>query len=66
MDHKETSKPETQATKPTAKKTVVVKKNRYFVPSLGRSIEAADLDEVAEIVKKETATPKGKGEITKG
>lgn len=48
------------------KKDVVAPKQRYFVPELSRTVEAKDLDEVAEIVKKETAAPKGKGEVTKG
>lgn len=37
----------------TAKK-VVAPKQRYFVPALGRQVEASNLNEVAEIVKKET------------
>lgn len=40
--------------KQTTKKTVVAKKQRYFVPELGRQVEARNLNEVAEIVKKET------------
>jgi hypothetical protein len=46
---------EAQAEKPAAKKAVVAKKQRYFVPDLGRTVEAESLDEVAEIVKKEKA-----------
>ena len=61
MDDKENKTPETKA---PARKKVVAKKQRYFVPSLGRNIEATNLAEVEKIVNKETA--KGKGEITKG
>lgn len=46
---------EEKATKPAARKAVVAKKQRYFVPALGRTVEAASLDEVANIVKKEKA-----------
>jgi len=53
MDDKATTSTEPKETK-TAKKRVVIKKNRYFVPSLGRSVEAANLKEVEKIVKKET------------
>lgn len=55
------NKPDTKA------KAVVAPKQRYFVPELGREVEAADLTEVAEIVKKESAqADNGKGELTKG
>lgn len=47
--------------KPVTKK-VVAPKQRYFVPALGKSVEANDLDEVAEIVKKETAEEKTKAD----
>jgi hypothetical protein len=60
MDEQENKTPET--TTPTRKK-VVAKKQRYFVPSLGRQVEATNLAEVEKIVNKETA--KGKGELTK-
>lgn len=43
-------------------KKVVVKKQQYFVPVLGKSVEAGDLDEVAEIIKKETAEEKTKAD----
>lgn len=63
----DTAEPKPEA---PAKKTVAIKKQRYFVPELGRSVEAKDMAEVEAIVKKETATPtakaSGKGEITKG
>lgn len=49
-----------------AKKTVAVKKARYFVPTLGKTVEAESLEQVAEVVKKETSAQKGKGETTKG
>lgn len=49
-----------------ANKPVAVKKARYFVPELGKTVEAESLDEVADIVKKETSANKGKGETTKG
>lgn len=52
--------PETEA------KPVAVKKARYFVPKLGKTVEAESLEQVAEIVKKETSATKGKGETTKG
>jgi hypothetical protein len=49
--------------KPEAeKKAVVAPKQRYFVPELGKTVEAKNLDEVADIVKKESAN---KGEKTK-
>ena len=57
MDDKENQKPATK----TTRKTQVVKKSRYFVPALGRSVEANSLDEVADIVKKETNARKRKG-----
>lgn len=44
--------------KPTENKPVIAKKARYFVPTLGKSVEAKDLDEVTEIVKKENASRK--------
>jgi hypothetical protein len=60
MDAKEqTTAPantEEKATKPAARKAVVAKKQRYFVPELGRTVEATSLNEVAKIVKKEKAT----------
>jgi len=49
---KQTTEPEATESK-AAKKTVVVKKQRYFVPSLGKTVEAEDLREVEAIVKKE-------------
>lgn len=52
-------------TTPAKKKAVVARKQRYFVPALGKSVEASSLDEVADIVKKETSKP-AKGEVTKG
>ena len=60
MDEQENKTPETTA---PARKKVVAKKQRYFVPSLGRQVEATNLAEVEKIVNKETA--KGKGELTK-
>lgn len=57
MDSKANDKPEQK----TTRKAVVTKKARYFVPALGRSVEASSLDEVAEIVKKETSPRKRKG-----
>lgn len=54
----QTQEPQAQA------KTVVASKQRYFVPALGRQVEANDMAEVEEIVKKENA--KAKGEVTKG
>lgn len=44
---------ESKPTKRTTKK-VVARKQRYFVPALGRTVEASNLNEVAEIVKKES------------
>lgn len=51
----ETSKTtEATETKPTkSSKKVVARKQRYFVPSLGKTVEANDLREVEAIVKKE-------------
>lgn len=50
----------------TKDKAVVAPKQRYFVPALGREVEAKDLAEVAEIVKKENKPTADKGEVTKG
>lgn len=59
MDAKNETAPvantEAKTEKPAAKKAVVAKKQRYFVPELRRTVEAESLDEVAEIVKKEKA-----------
>lgn len=51
----------------TKDKAIAAPKQRYFVPELGREVEATDLAEVAQIVKKESKPAEdGKGEVTKG
>lgn len=50
----QTEASEKQPVKRRTAKKVVAPKQRYFVPALGRQVEASNLDEVAEIVKKET------------
>lgn len=57
MDDKEKTTPEPKA---TATKRVVAKKQRYFVPSLGREVEAVNLAEVEKIVNKEKTKGQGK------
>lgn len=57
MDDKENK---TAETKPATSKKVVAKKQRYFVPALGRQVEATNLAEVEKIVIKENTKGKGK------
>lgn len=57
MDDKEKT---TSETKQATTKKVVVKKQRYFVPALGRQVEATNLAEVEKIVNKEKTKGQGK------